>query len=140
MDRLYQSGRSRSQYHGHRKFAPIAADDIAAVAVKALTTDLSEEVLELTGGELITVPEQVRILADVLGKPLRCIDVPTETAVQNFIRAGVPAHIAAAVGESFETIRNGRFVVVRDTVARVTGNPPVTFEVWARKHASRFAS
>ena len=125
---------------GSGKFPPIAPEDIAAVAVKALTAQSpSDEVFEVTGGALLSVPEQVGILAAVLGKPLRCVDVPTETAVQNFIRAGLPAHIAAALGQSLEAVRNGRAAAVKDTVRRVTGNPPKTFESWARAHAARFA-
>jgi uncharacterized protein YbjT (DUF2867 family) len=125
---------------GAGKFAPIAPEDIAAVAVKVLTAPgLAGEVFELTGGELLSVPEQVRILAGVLGKPLRCVDVPTETAIQGLIRAGVPAQVAAAVGQSFEAVRDGRGAAVKDTVERVTGNQPKKFEAWARENASRFA-
>jgi uncharacterized protein YbjT (DUF2867 family) len=125
---------------GAGKFAPIAPEDIAAVAVQALTVPgLSEEVFEVTGAALLSVPEQVSILAGILGKPIRCVDVSAETAVQNFIRAGVPPHIAAAVAESFQAVRDDRAPIVKDTVARVTGSTPKTFEIWAREHAARFA-
>lgn len=125
---------------GTFRAAPIAPGDIAAVAVKALKTPShADEVFELTGGELLSVPEQVEILADVLGKPIRCVAVPTETAVQGLIRAGIPAQVAAAVGQSFEAVRDGRASDLRDTVERVTGRKPKTFEAWAREHASRFA-
>ncbi len=124
---------------GAGKYAPIAPEDIAAVAVKALTApNLSDEVFEVTGGGLLTVQEQVKTLSDVLGKPIRCADVPIEAAVQGLIRAGLPAPIATAVGQSFEAIREGRGATVKDTVKRVTGNQPRTFEVWTREHASRF--
>jgi uncharacterized protein YbjT (DUF2867 family) len=124
---------------GNGKAAPIAPEDIAAVAVKALTPPgLSDEVFELTGGEMLSVPDQVRILAHVRGKPIRCIDVPVETAVQGLVRAGMPAQAAAAVGQSFEEVRDGRATTVKDTVRKVMGKQPKTFEIWAREHASRF--
>jgi uncharacterized protein YbjT (DUF2867 family) len=124
---------------GAGKVAPIAADDIAAVVVHALTDpNLSPEVLDATGGELLTIPEQVAILAQARNKPIRCVDVPTETAVQSLIRIGTPAPVAAAVGQSFETIRDGRMAMVKDTVRQVTGREPRTFQSWARAHASRF--
>lgn len=85
------------------------------------------------------VPEQVKILAQVLGKPIRCVEVSVEAAVQNLIRAGIQPQMAAAVGESFEAIRSGRAAMIKDTVEKVTGHKPQTFETWARKHASRFA-
>jgi uncharacterized protein YbjT (DUF2867 family) len=125
---------------GAGKVAPIAAEDIAAVAAKALTTPSPpDEAFELTGGELLSVPEQVSVLSEVLGKPIRCVDVPTEAAVQGLIRAGLPAPLATAAGRSFEAVRDGRAADLRDTVERVTGRKPMTFEAWARKHASRFA-
>jgi uncharacterized protein YbjT (DUF2867 family) len=125
---------------GTGEFAPIAAEDIAAVAVHALIDPSSSpEVFEVTGGELFSVPEQVSILAQALGKPLRSVDVPTEIAVQNLIRIGTPAPVAAAVGQSFEMIRDGRMATVKDTVKRVTCKQPTTFQSWAQKHASRFA-
>jgi len=46
--------------------------------------------------------------------------------------------IAAAVGQSFEAIRDGRAAVITDTVERVTGHKPKAFEAWAREHTSRF--
>jgi len=125
---------------GDGRFSAIAAADIAAVAVKALTQlDLGEEVLELTGGESLTVPEQVVILSRVLGKPLRCVDIPVETAIQNMIRSGLPPAIAAGVGKSFEAIRNGWAPPKRDTVEKLLGRAPMTFETWARQNAARFA-
>jgi uncharacterized protein YbjT (DUF2867 family) len=124
---------------GDAKFPPIAPEDIAAVASKALLDpSLSGEVFELTGGESLSIREQVNILAKVLGRSIRCVDVPVETAVQTLIRTGVPEQIAAAVGESYQAVRNGRIVAFTDTVEKVTGRKPMTFETWARQHASRF--
>jgi uncharacterized protein YbjT (DUF2867 family) len=124
---------------GDGKAAPIAADDIAAVAVHALTDpNASPEVFEVTGSELLTVPEQVAILAKALGKPIKSVDVPAEAAAQGLIRAGLPAHVAAAVAQSFAAIREGRMAMVKDTVEQVTGKQPRTFQSWAQEHASRF--
>ena len=125
---------------GDGKAAPIAADDIAAVAVHALTDpNPSPEVFEVTGSELLSVPEQVAILAKALGKPIKSVDVPAESAAQGMIRAGLPAPVAAAVAQSFAAIREGRMAMVKDTVKQVTGRPPRTFQSWAQEHASRFA-
>ena len=57
---------------GDVRFPPIAPEDIAAVAFRSLMEpELSGETFELTGGELLSVPEQVEILAKVLGRPMR---------------------------------------------------------------------
>lgn len=125
---------------GKARFPAIAPEDIGEVAARVLVDPtLSGEVFELTGGELLSVAEQVEILAKILNRPIRCVDVPVEVAVQNFIRAGIPAPLAAAVGESFQAIRDGRVFGMTDTVERLTGHRPITFEEWARRHASRFA-
>jgi uncharacterized protein YbjT (DUF2867 family) len=125
---------------GAGKFAPVAAEDIAAVAVYALThADVSSEIFDVTGGELLTVEDQVRILAEVAKKPIRYVDVSTETAVEGLIRFGTPAPVAAAVGKSFEAIRDGQVAIVSDTVQQITGRAPQTFRSWAESHASRFA-
>ena len=124
---------------GGTRFPAIAPEDIAAVAVVALISPpKSGQVFELTGGELLSVPEQVAILARVLGRTIRCVEVSVETAVENMIRNGIPAPIAAAVGESYAAVRDGRIFPVTDTVEKVTGHKPMNFEDWARKHASRF--
>ena len=124
---------------GSGKTAPIAAEDIAAVAVHALTEPGPiPEILEVTGGELFTTAEQVEILAKALGKAIRCVDVPAQAAVEGMIRVGTPAPVAAAVAQSFEIIREGRAAMVYDTVERVTGRRPRSFESWAQEYAERF--
>jgi uncharacterized protein YbjT (DUF2867 family) len=125
---------------GTGKAAPIAPEDIAAVVVHALTDpNPSPELFEVTGSELLSVPEQVSILAQALGKPIQSVDVPTEAAVQGLLRAGLPAPVAKAVAQSFELIRDGRAAVVKNTVKQVTGKQPRTFQSWAQEHAIRFA-
>ena len=125
---------------GSGKSAPIAPEDIAAVVVRALNTpSLSEEAFEVTGGELLSVPEQVHILAEVLGKPIQCVDVSIEATMQGLLRAGIPAEMATAVAQSFEAVRDGQAMVVTDTVEKVTGRQPKTFKAWACEHASVFA-
>jgi uncharacterized protein YbjT (DUF2867 family) len=126
---------------GDTRFPPIAPEDIADVAAKALVDSaLTNEVLELSGGELLTIPEQAQILASVLARPIRCVDVPAESAAQTLIRAGLPAQVAAAVAESYQAVRNGGVVPVKDAVEKVTGHKPMTFEAWARRHAARFGA
>jgi uncharacterized protein YbjT (DUF2867 family) len=126
---------------GTGRVAPVAAEDIAAVAVHALTepeSEDSEQILDVTGGELLTLPEQVEILAAARGKAIRIVDVPTEAAVEGLIRLGTPAPVAAAVGQSFEEVRAGRVETVTDSVERLTGRKPRTYASWAREYAARF--
>ena len=125
---------------GTGRIANIAPEDIAAVAVEELTSpSASEQVLELTGGSLLTIPEQVSILAKMLNKEIRCVDVPVDMAVQGAVRGGAPAQLANEIRESFSLIRDGKVEIVTGTVAKVLGRAPMHFEEWAKKHAAKFA-
>jgi uncharacterized protein YbjT (DUF2867 family) len=120
--------------------APVDPADIAAVAVHALTTpQLTQTFFDVTGATRLTIPQQVEILAKALARPLRTVDVPAEAAVQRLVNNGIPPHVAAALGESFMAVREGRGATVTDTVERVTGRKPRSFAEWAQEHAARFA-
>jgi (4-alkanoyl-5-oxo-2,5-dihydrofuran-3-yl)methyl phosphate reductase len=114
--------------------------DIAAVAIHALTAPrLTETIFEVTGDQALTTAERVDILAKVLGRPLRVVEVPVEAGVEELKKHGVPPQVAQAVGESFVAMRDGRARSITDTVERVTGRKPRSFESWVREHAVRFA-
>ncbi|HEX7683050.1 MAG TPA: NAD(P)H-binding protein [Trinickia sp.] len=124
---------------GDGRFAPIAPEDIAAVAARALTDASSTEtVMPLTGGETISVPEQVERLAQALDRPLRCVDITAEMAIESLVRAGVPQPVAASVAKSYEAVRAGRAATTTDTVERVLGRQPLRFEQWAKAHVAAF--
>src|SRR4029079_14388350 len=62
---------------GAGKIAPVAADDIAPLALHALTDpSLTAEVFEVTGGELLSTPQQVGILADTVHRPSGALTCP----------------------------------------------------------------
>ncbi len=125
---------------GTARFAPIAPEDIASVAVRALTdAALDREVLTLTGSEMISVPEQVAALAAALDKPLRCVDISLETARQNLVQNGIPEVIAASVVQAYQAVREGLNVAQTDTVEQVTGRSPMRFGEWVRGHVGQFA-
>jgi len=118
----------------------IAPEDIAAVAVRALLdASLAGQALELTGGELLNVPEQVDILSGLLGRTLRSVDVSIEDTVQGLVASGIPEPVARGVAQSLEAVRDGRGRAMTPTVQRVTGVAPRSFDAWARANTARFA-
>jgi len=124
---------------GSGQSALIAPEDIAAVAAKVLLEPKpSEAILELTGGELSTVSEQVQTLSELMGRQIRCVEVPTEVAVQGLIRSGLPPAMAEAVGQSLQAVRDGRATYKTDTVERVLGRPPMTVQEWFRRNIRMF--
>jgi uncharacterized protein YbjT (DUF2867 family) len=125
---------------GSGTIASIDPGDIAAVAVHALTTPaLTETLYEVTGEELLTAEQKVAILARITGKPLRTVGIEPEVAVESMLRNGLPPQVAGAVAQSMAAIRDGRATQMTDTVRRITGRPPRTFEAWAEEHAAHFA-
>lgn len=125
---------------GTGKSALIAPEDIAAISVAALVSPKPlGPILEVTGGELLTVPEEVEILSRALGRELRVVDVTTEQAADALVSKGLPRPVANAVAASFQAIREGRVLELTSTVKDVTGSEPIRFAGWIAKHAASVA-
>ncbi|MFC9688281.1 NAD(P)H-binding protein [Kribbella sp. NPDC056951] len=108
--------------------------DIAAVAVQALTRPGHDgQTYTLTGPELLSVPQQVVQLSEVLGRVVPVVDVePAELARQLTEYGEDPASIEAMIrGVGFA--RAGRNAVLTDDVERVLGRPAGSFADWARR-------
>lgn len=117
--------------------ASIDPADIAAVAAIALTEPGYEQTeLALSGPEPLTPGQQIAILADVLGRPLRYEPLSDEAA-----RARMATDTPAPFIEAFfRFYTNGEFndSNVLDTVERITHRTPRTFADWARRHVQAF--
>ncbi|WIX87768.1 NAD(P)H-binding protein [Amycolatopsis sp. DG1A-15b] len=119
--------------------ALIHVRDIAAVAALVLTTPGHEgATYELTGGEALTTEQQVAILSEAIGRPLKYVEETESAAKERLIRMfGWPAK---AVDGLFALKRESapHERVVFDTVERLLGRPPLTFATWARENASAY--
>ncbi|TVT54656.1 NAD-dependent epimerase/dehydratase family protein [Amycolatopsis rhizosphaerae] len=125
---------------GPGRHAPIDPADIAAVAARALTEDGHDgrEYL-LTGGEALTVAEQVQILGTVLGRTIEVREAGTpEEIVRSRYSQGASPALADALLESLTRARADTTGVRTDTVARLLGRAPVTFRVWCERNAHAF--
>ncbi|SFP00234.1 Uncharacterized conserved protein YbjT, contains NAD(P)-binding and DUF2867 domains [Amycolatopsis arida] len=112
--------------------------DMAAVAVRALTEDgHAGKVHRLTGPERLPVPEQVRIIGEEIGRPLRFVETSVEQARRDMLDHGWPAELVDAVLEGQATMRDVAEPVTT-TVAEVTGRPARTFREWVRDHRADF--
>jgi uncharacterized protein YbjT (DUF2867 family) len=107
--------------------SPIHPADVAAVAVAALTEDEhAGQEYDLTGPESLTHAEQVRLIGEALGRPLRYEELPPDEARQ----AMSPYAPADLLFETWER-HIGTPAPVTDTVRRVTGRPPRSAREWA---------
>jgi uncharacterized protein YbjT (DUF2867 family) len=127
---------------GPGRYAPIDPADIAAVAALTLTERGHEgAAYPLTGDELFTVAEQVRILGSAIGRELRVREVATpEEAVAARFPGGAPPALAAAVTEGFKIMRTDTAGFRTDVASRLLGRRAGTFAAWCGRHASRFGA
>jgi uncharacterized protein YbjT (DUF2867 family) len=120
-----------------RPAAPIDPADIAAIAAAALTTDDHRNVAyQLSGPEVLTPADELRILATTLGRPLRLVEPTIDEAKTGLLRSGMSEPVVEAVVA--RVLTGGEGAEVLPTVEQVLGRSPVTFDAWTRKHAGAF--
>lgn len=122
--------------------AVIDPQDIARVAMTVLADGQHDErhsgrVYRLSGPEALLPADRVRILAGVLGRPLRFAAQSNEAAYAE-LTARMPAQYVEAF---FDFYVRGSLddSVIYPAVAEITGQPPRTFRQWALAHAAEFA-
>lgn len=126
---------------GHGTSAYIDIDDVASAAAAVLITPgHAGKVYELTGPASLTLPEAAKVLGDVLGRPVRYVDLPAEQFRTNLIGAGPPDWLADAVVALYQTTRDGHAATVTNTVEQVTGRPARGYRQVAETHRDDFAS
>ena len=124
---------------GDGKTAPISPYDIAAVAAVALTNTGHEgKLYDLSGPELLSTPDQVRILSKVVGKPIQCVDIPIEVAAERMRSTGVPEPLVESLSHLWMLVRKNEYPFQTNEVEHLTGKPAQTFETWCHKHRSAF--
>lgn len=116
--------------------APIADEDIAAVAAHALVTDdLLGQRIPLTGPAALTNAELVDVIGGVLGRPLRYQEVPPDLVRQRFVGLGFSTEFADAYLGLLGATLTEPALVTRD-VEKILGRPATTFADAIRAHRS----
>ncbi|MET0234218.1 MAG: NAD(P)H-binding protein [Kibdelosporangium sp.] len=112
--------------------------DMAAVGVRALTEPgHTGKKYELSGPELVTQEQQVQIIGEVLGRPLRFEEITPEQAKAGMQAAGWPVQLTENALDAWAgMLENPEPVTSR--VRLVTGEPAITFRGWALDHAAYF--
>jgi uncharacterized protein YbjT (DUF2867 family) len=118
--------------------APVHEADMGAVAARALLTDdLVGQAPELTGPVSLTFADQVRIIGEVIGRPLRYEEIPPEVAREKMTGGFMTPEIADALLRVFAGCV-GRPQTISPEVERITGRPGRTFAEWVSDHAGAF--
>ncbi|MBF8191183.1 NmrA family NAD(P)-binding protein [Nonomuraea sp. K274] len=134
---IRDTGVVRAPYAGAAR-SLIHEADIAAVAASALTEDGHDgRRYLLTGPEVLTQAEQVRLIGAAIGRELRFDEQPREEAREQMVAAwGAPEFVDQALDHWARIVDEPEPVV--PTVREVTGRPARTFLEWARDHAADF--
>ncbi|MCP3804049.1 SDR family oxidoreductase [Allokutzneria sp. A3M-2-11 16] len=137
-----ESIRTENAFHlptGDGKVSCIDPDDIAAVAVEALTADGHEgRAYTLTGAEALSHAEQAERLSAVLGRPITFVDVPEAAAREAMLASGVPDALVEDLLEFYALVKAGERVMISPDFERVTGREPATFTSFAERAAAAF--
>lgn len=110
----------------------VDADDLADVAVAALTAPAApNRVHEVTGPRLLTFAEVAAELSAAAGHEVVYLPLTRDEFVAGMVAEGVPADVAAAYGELFGEVLDGRNAFVTDGVRAALGRPPRDFATYA---------
>ncbi len=111
----------------------VDADDIADVAVAALTEDgHAGQIYELTGPRLLTFAQAVDEIARATGRAIRYVQIPRQAFAAGIAEAGLPQDIAWLLDYLFATVLDGRNAHLGDGVRRALGREPADFSDYAR--------
>ncbi|WP_026314003.1 NAD(P)H-binding protein [Actinomadura flavalba] len=121
---------------GTGREAFVDADDIAAMAVAALTEDGHEgAAYELTGPEALGFADVAATLAKATGRDIRYDAITPDDYVAALVAEDVPEHVAVMLTDLFQEIADGKGDRVDDAIPRVLGRPARSFAAYAEEAA-----
>ena len=115
----------------------VDADDIADVAVAALTEDgHAGQLYELTGPRLLTFADAVGEIARAAGREIHFVPISLEQYADGAAEHGVPAGFVDLLTYLFGEVLDGRSAHLADGVERALGRPPRDFRDYAQRTAA----
>jgi uncharacterized protein YbjT (DUF2867 family) len=124
---------------GAGKIAFVHPDDIASVAVVALTSDAHAGAsLPISGAVALGYADMVAIIAAKIGAPIAYESLTDEEQLARWAETGEPLSTYDYHLSIFRAIRAGKLSRVTDTVRRVLGRDPITFDQWAAENEAAF--
>lgn len=132
---------SKPDNAGHGKVAIVSRDDCVAAAVAVLVQEGHENTAyDITGPELLSIPEAMAMIARMAGKPIDLQHVDDEGMYRYFDSLGVPRKASDVVPDGpipwasegmvtfGQSIREGLLAVISNDVERLTGRKPRTLQ------------
>ncbi|MEU5213722.1 NAD(P)H-binding protein [Streptomyces sp. NPDC020742] len=114
--------------------------DIADVAVRALTkSGHGGATHTLTGPQVLTQEEQVRIIGEVVGRPLRWQELTRASARGRLLAdESFPDAFVEPLLDGYAAMLKGPRPALTSTVEEVTGTPARSYRTWVRDHMDDF--
>ena len=127
------------QPDGQGKSALIDPADIAAVAVKVLTTPGHEgKMYTLSGPTAMTTQEVADVIGKTIGRPVKHVDVSPDAARQGMLASGMPEGYVNALLELLAATKAGMTATVTTTVEELLGRKPATVASFIERHSAAF--
>ncbi|MGW1055676.1 NAD(P)H-binding protein [Streptomyces sp. NPDC001118] len=136
-DSIRSEGVVRMAY-GTVRGVPVHEEDIAAVAVAALTQDGHVgKAYSVSGPEALTQRDQVALISAATGRDIRFEEITPEEWRTQLVERGMPAYAADYI-LAFHAGWATKPPLVSEDVERVLGRSARTFAHWAVEHAAAF--
>ncbi len=126
--------------HGAASRALIHEGDIAAAGVSVLTgtgTGHAGARYVLSGPETLTQVEQVTVIGEAVGRPVRWEELSPEVALRGLLDQGWPPAAAEEMIDAYAQMVTSP-APATSTVEELTGRPATPFRRWAADHAGDF--
>jgi uncharacterized protein YbjT (DUF2867 family) len=115
----------------------IDADDIAEVAVAALTDDRHiGQAYEVTGPRLVSFADAVAEIAAATGRDVEFVEVSIDDYVVALADSGLPQQVISMLRNLYTSVFDGRNARLADGVQRALGRAPKDFADYVRETAA----
>ncbi len=123
------------------KVSHVDVRDIAAVAVKTLTTSGHEnKAYELTGPEALSYEQVAEKISRAIGKPVKAVFTGVDAARQAMLGMGMPQFMVDAVLDLQKVYATGVSEKVYPDIEKVTGRKARSFDDFLRDDLTAFRS
>jgi len=117
---------------GDAKVSFINVKDIAATAISLLLTDEHRnQAFGLTGKEAITHADVAAKLSFATGLSISYVDITPEDFKKSLLSAGLPEDYADFMVYIADSLKQGNSSPVVDSVQKITGKDPISFDEYA---------
>jgi len=127
---------------GDAKISFIDARDIAAVSVKALTSNDNQQYIGkaymITAQEAISYRQAAEILSKQVGRRISYVDIPEEDSRKGMKQNGMDDWLIDAIMEFYTIIKAGHASKTTNEVEQIIGRKPISFSQFAKDYAEFF--